>query len=259
MGYGPAAGAKGSRSYIKIAVEKSLTRLKTDYIDLYQLHAPDPVTPIDETLAALDDLVTEGKVRYLGHSNLSGWQIADAAHTARQQRAAPRSSPRRTTGRSLSAAPSARSSRPPPTSASACCRSSRWPTACSPARSAGARTSRELPAGRAAPGRATSPTPSSTRSRRSSPGARSRACPPGDRDRRPRRPARLLLGDRRRDLPRAGQGQRRRRPVGADGRTSWRRSTRSSRRPLRTDKRSKASNRRYRTDRCSACTPETRR
>jgi aryl-alcohol dehydrogenase-like predicted oxidoreductase len=83
MGYGPAAGAKGGRGYIKIAVEKSLTRLKTDYIDLYQLHTPDPVTPIEETLAALDDLVTEGKVRYLGHSNLSGWQIADAAHAAR--------------------------------------------------------------------------------------------------------------------------------------------------------------------------------
>jgi aryl-alcohol dehydrogenase-like predicted oxidoreductase len=82
MGYGPAAGAKGSRNYIKIAVEKSLTRLRTDYIDLYQLHTPDPMTPIDETLAALDDLVTEGKVRYIGHSNLSGWQIADAAHTA---------------------------------------------------------------------------------------------------------------------------------------------------------------------------------
>ena len=82
MGYGPAAGAKGGRSYIKVAVEKSLTRLQTDYIDLYQLHTPDPVTPIDETLAALDDLVTEGKVRYLGHSNFAGWQIADAAHTA---------------------------------------------------------------------------------------------------------------------------------------------------------------------------------
>jgi aryl-alcohol dehydrogenase-like predicted oxidoreductase len=82
MGYGPAAGAKGGRSYIKIAVEKSLTRLQTDYLDLYQLHTPDPVTPIEETLAALDDLVTEGKVRYLGHSNLSGWQIADAAHAA---------------------------------------------------------------------------------------------------------------------------------------------------------------------------------
>jgi aryl-alcohol dehydrogenase-like predicted oxidoreductase len=82
MGYGPAAGAKGGRGYIKTAVEKSLTRLKTDYIDLYQLHTPDPVTPIEETLAALDDLVTEGKVRYLGHSNLAGWQIADAAHAA---------------------------------------------------------------------------------------------------------------------------------------------------------------------------------
>jgi aryl-alcohol dehydrogenase-like predicted oxidoreductase len=82
MGYGPAAGAKGGRNYIKIAVEKSLRRLRTDYIDLYQLHTPDPRTPIEETIAALDDLVTEGKVRYIGHSNLSGWQLADAAHTA---------------------------------------------------------------------------------------------------------------------------------------------------------------------------------
>jgi aryl-alcohol dehydrogenase-like predicted oxidoreductase len=69
MGYGPAAGAKGDRSYIRLAVEKSLRRLRTDYIDLYQLHTPDPLTPIDETIAALDELVTEGKVRYLGHSN----------------------------------------------------------------------------------------------------------------------------------------------------------------------------------------------
>ncbi|HVT66706.1 MAG TPA: aldo/keto reductase [Trebonia sp.] len=82
MGYGPAAGARGSRSYIRIAVEKSLTRLQTDYIDLYQIHRPDPATPIDETLAALDDLVAEGKVRYIGHSNFAGWQIADAAHSA---------------------------------------------------------------------------------------------------------------------------------------------------------------------------------
>jgi aryl-alcohol dehydrogenase-like predicted oxidoreductase len=82
MGYGPAAGSKGSRSYIRTAVEKSLTRLQTDYIDLYQLHTPDPVTPIEETLAALDELVSEGKVRYLGHSNLAGWQIADAARAA---------------------------------------------------------------------------------------------------------------------------------------------------------------------------------
>jgi aryl-alcohol dehydrogenase-like predicted oxidoreductase len=82
LGYGPAAGAKGGRGYIRIAVENSLRRLRTDYIDLYQLHTPDPQTPIDETLAALDDLVREGKVRYIGHSNLAGWQIADAAHKA---------------------------------------------------------------------------------------------------------------------------------------------------------------------------------
>jgi aryl-alcohol dehydrogenase-like predicted oxidoreductase len=83
MGYGPAAGARGGRKYIRLAAEKSLTRLKTDYIDLYQLHTPDPLTPVEETIAALDELVTEGKVRYIGHSNLSGWQLADAAHAAR--------------------------------------------------------------------------------------------------------------------------------------------------------------------------------
>jgi aryl-alcohol dehydrogenase-like predicted oxidoreductase len=82
MGFPPAAGTKGGRSYIRRAVEASLTRLRTDYIDLYQLHTPDPVTPIEETLAALDELVKEGKVRYLGHSNLSGWQLAEAAHVA---------------------------------------------------------------------------------------------------------------------------------------------------------------------------------
>jgi aryl-alcohol dehydrogenase-like predicted oxidoreductase len=80
MGYGPAAGAKGGRGYIRLAVEKSLRRLRTDYIDLYQLHTPDPLTPIEETIAALDELVAEGKVRYIGHSNLPGWQLADAAH-----------------------------------------------------------------------------------------------------------------------------------------------------------------------------------
>ena len=79
MGYGPAAGAKGGRSYIRRAVAGSLRRLRTDYIDLYQLHVPDPVTPIEETLAALHELVTEGKVRYIGHSNFSGWQLASAA------------------------------------------------------------------------------------------------------------------------------------------------------------------------------------
>jgi aryl-alcohol dehydrogenase-like predicted oxidoreductase len=83
MGYGPAAGAKGGRAYIRRAVTESLRRLRTDYIDLYQLHTPDPVTPVEETLAALHDLVCEGKVRYIGHSNFSGWQLADAAHLAK--------------------------------------------------------------------------------------------------------------------------------------------------------------------------------
>ncbi len=82
MGYGPAAGAKGGRAYIRRAVERSLRRLRTDYLDLYQIHTPDPVTPVAETLAALGELVAEGKVRYLGHSNFTGWQIADAAHIA---------------------------------------------------------------------------------------------------------------------------------------------------------------------------------
>jgi len=75
---GPDFGARGARRYVMRAVEASLRRLGTDYIDLYQMHEPDPGTPIDETLAALDDLVRSGKVRYLGNSNFSGWQIADA-------------------------------------------------------------------------------------------------------------------------------------------------------------------------------------
>jgi aryl-alcohol dehydrogenase-like predicted oxidoreductase len=76
-------GARGSRRYIVRAAEASLRRLETDHIDLYQMHKPDPGTPIDETLAALDDLVRSGKVRYLGNSNFAGWQIADADWTAR--------------------------------------------------------------------------------------------------------------------------------------------------------------------------------
>jgi aryl-alcohol dehydrogenase-like predicted oxidoreductase len=80
---GPDWGVRGSRRYIRIAVEASLRRLDSDWIDLYQLHNPDPNTPIEETLAALDELVTEGKVRYLGSSNLSGWQVVDADWIAR--------------------------------------------------------------------------------------------------------------------------------------------------------------------------------
>lgn len=79
---GPDWDARGSRRYVRLAVEASLRRLQTDWIDLYQLHRPDGITPIDETLAVLDDLITEGKVRYIGHSNLSGWEIADAEYRA---------------------------------------------------------------------------------------------------------------------------------------------------------------------------------
>ena len=76
-------GEGGSRRYSMSAVEESLTRLKTDWIDLYQFHKPDPLTPIDETLRAMDDLVRQGKVRYIGCSNMVAWQVADAQWTAR--------------------------------------------------------------------------------------------------------------------------------------------------------------------------------
>jgi aryl-alcohol dehydrogenase-like predicted oxidoreductase len=82
MGDGPdERGA--SRRYVCQAVEASLRRLGTDHIDLYQQHVPDPDTPIDETLAALDDLVQSGKVRYVGSSNFAGWQVAEADAVAR--------------------------------------------------------------------------------------------------------------------------------------------------------------------------------
>ena len=74
----------GSRRWLMQAVEESLRRLDTDYIDLYQFHFPDPATPVEETLRTLDDLVTQGKVRYIGCSNFAGWQIADAHWLARQ-------------------------------------------------------------------------------------------------------------------------------------------------------------------------------
>ncbi|WP_460444685.1 aldo/keto reductase [Angustibacter aerolatus] len=77
--------ARASRRYVRKAVEGSLRRLRTDWIDLYQLHRPDPLTPIDETLSVLSDLVREGKVRYVGHSNFSGWQTADAEWVARTE------------------------------------------------------------------------------------------------------------------------------------------------------------------------------
>jgi aryl-alcohol dehydrogenase-like predicted oxidoreductase len=89
MGYGPAAGAKGGRAYIHRALEHSLRRLRTDYVDLYQIHTPDPVTPIEETLTALTELVQAGKIRYIGHSNFSGLQTATAAVAASSLGAVP--------------------------------------------------------------------------------------------------------------------------------------------------------------------------
>jgi aryl-alcohol dehydrogenase-like predicted oxidoreductase len=80
---GPDFGARGSRRYVKRAVEASLRRLGTDWIDLYQLHRADPATPIEETLSALDDLVREGLIRYAGVCNLAGWQVADAVWLSR--------------------------------------------------------------------------------------------------------------------------------------------------------------------------------
>jgi aryl-alcohol dehydrogenase-like predicted oxidoreductase len=80
---GPDWGARASRRYVRRAVEASLRRLGTDHIDLYQLHQPDLVTPVHETLDALCDLVTEGKVRYLGCSNFAAWEVVDAHWIAR--------------------------------------------------------------------------------------------------------------------------------------------------------------------------------
>ena len=79
----PEHEARGSRRYVRAAVEASLRRLGTDYIDLYQVHEPDPRTPIDETLDALDEIVREGKVRYIGCSQFAAWQIVDADWSAR--------------------------------------------------------------------------------------------------------------------------------------------------------------------------------
>jgi aryl-alcohol dehydrogenase-like predicted oxidoreductase len=73
----------GSRWYIMGALEASLKRLQTDYVDLYQMHQPDPTTPIEESLRALDDLMKSGKVRYIGCSNFAGWQLSEALWTSR--------------------------------------------------------------------------------------------------------------------------------------------------------------------------------
>jgi aryl-alcohol dehydrogenase-like predicted oxidoreductase len=79
----------GARNYIVSALEASLKRLRTDWIDLYQMHRFDPLTPIEETLRALDDLVRAGKVRYIGCSNFAAWQVADARWSAKSAGAVP--------------------------------------------------------------------------------------------------------------------------------------------------------------------------
>ncbi|KIP53873.1 aldo/keto reductase [Leucobacter komagatae] len=78
----PYEGARGSREFIRASIEGSLSRLQTDRIDLYQIHMPDEATPIAETLGALDELVREGKVRAIGHSNFSAEQMHEAARVA---------------------------------------------------------------------------------------------------------------------------------------------------------------------------------
>ncbi len=82
---GPEGRRGASRRWIRVAVEESLRRLDTDWIDLYQMHTPDPNTPIEETLETLTELVSEGKIRCAGSSNLDGWQIADADWIARSR------------------------------------------------------------------------------------------------------------------------------------------------------------------------------
>ncbi len=80
---GDGTKARGSREYIRWAIEGSLGRLRTDYVDLYQYHTPDHVTPFEETFGALDELVHEGKVRYVGHSNLGASQVEEVDALAR--------------------------------------------------------------------------------------------------------------------------------------------------------------------------------
>jgi aryl-alcohol dehydrogenase-like predicted oxidoreductase len=81
---GDGTEARASRDYIRKAIDASLRRLRTDYVDLYQYHTPDHVTPFEETFGALDELVQEGKARYVGHSNLEAAQVEEIDALARE-------------------------------------------------------------------------------------------------------------------------------------------------------------------------------
>ena len=140
-------GAAPPASYLMDALDDCLRRLDTDYIDLYQMHFPDPKTPIEETLRALDDMVRSGKVRYIGCSNYTGWQVVEADWIAQDGAPDAASSAPRTSTACWSAriegelVPGAARS-----TASASCPSSRWPAASSPASTARTRRRRRAPA-----------------------------------------------------------------------------------------------------------------
>ena len=158
----PTSGA-AVRDYIRWAVEGSLRRLRTDVIDLYQLHRPDDSTPIVETLGALNELVEEGKVRWIGSSNFSAEQIEAAEEVARGSRLPRASSRCRTSTRSSSARRRTRCCPRASGSGSASSRTSRSRAGCSPASTGAARSRRRD----ASPGRR-SPTSAGTAPRRCS-------------------------------------------------------------------------------------------
>jgi aryl-alcohol dehydrogenase-like predicted oxidoreductase len=128
---GPGPMGRGtSRGHLLTALDASLRRLGTDHVDLWQLHAWDPVTPWEESLAAVDTAVQSGRVRYVGVSNFCGWQLAAPRPGSAAGRAARRSSATRWSTPCCSAASSARWCRPPPSWASGCCPGRRWAAAC---------------------------------------------------------------------------------------------------------------------------------